>query len=265
MPNQDISEMLRGKFRAGRSIDAVVRHFEGVVDEYHKREWEKSLGKAGKFLEAVLKSLLGEAGLPAQTGRGFKVDKAINDLGGVAAGTLDDAIRITIPRCCRFMYDVTSNRGGRHDPDEIDPNEMDATAMLTNCAWVLAEMVRYAQKSLDPERAKAIVEGLMKRKYPFFEDIDGREYVDLKLAKSARDLGLLILLGRGPRRISRPNLAASIRRQSRRITADNARKGVERLHDLVDDDGDGNLRLRAIGVREAERLMDSGGADNATA
>lgn len=83
------------------------------------------------------------------------------------------------------MFEVTSNRGGRHDPDEIDANEMDATAILGNCAWVLAEMVRYAQKAGDLKHAKAVVDGLMKRRYPFIEEIDGHVYVDLTTAKSA--------------------------------------------------------------------------------
>src|SRR6266446_775608 len=92
-----------------RSVDALVKHFKAEVDEYHKGEWEKSLSKGGKFIEAVLKALLVEAGLPAQSGRQFKVDKAINDLGGLPSGGMDETIRLTIPRCCRFIYDVTSN------------------------------------------------------------------------------------------------------------------------------------------------------------
>ena len=126
---------------------------------------------------------------------------------------------------------------------------MDATAVLANCAWVLSEMVRYSQRGLDPARAKATVDSLMQRRYPFIEEIEGRVYVDLKLARSARDFGLLILWKKGGRRTARAELIASIRRQSRKVSGDNARKAVERLYDLVDDDGSGNLRLRATGFR----------------
>ena len=110
--NRAIGELLKDRFAATRSIDALVKHFKAAVDEYHKGEWEKSLAKGGKFIEAVLKALLVEANLPAQSGRQFKVDKAINDLGGLPSGGVDEAISLTIPRCCRFVYDVTSNRGG---------------------------------------------------------------------------------------------------------------------------------------------------------
>jgi len=253
LAERTVSELLKDKFAATRGIDALVKHFQAAVDEYHKGQWEKSLGKAGKFLEAVLKALLAEANLPIPSGRQFKVDKAINDL--AMAGAVADTVRLTIPRCCRFIYDVTSNRGGRHDPDEIDANEMDATAILGNCAWVVAEMVRYAQRQGDLTQAKWVVDALMKRRYPFIEEIDGRVYVDLKTAKSARELGLLILWHRGTRRISHDDLVESIRRQRSGVTLKNARLAVQRLSDVVDDDGAGMLRLRGAGFRKADELI----------
>jgi hypothetical protein len=253
--NRAVSELLKDRFTASRSVDSLVKHFKAGVDEYHKGEWEKSLAKGGKFIEAVLKVVLVEASLPAQSGRQFKVDKAINDLAGLPSGGVDESIRLTIPRCCRFVYEVTSNRGGRHDPDEIDANEMDATAILANSAWVLSEMVRYAQRQRDPAEAMAAVDDLMKRRYPFVEEIDGRVYVDLKSAKSARDLGLLILWQRGTRRMNREELIQSVHRQRRSVTLANARTAVSRLSDVVDDDGQGNLRLRNAGFREADELI----------
>lgn len=257
MASRTINELLKNKFKATRNVDALVNHFVRGVADYHQSKWENALGKHAKFLEAVLKALLAEASLPQQTGRQFKVDNAINALRNVSSGTVDDSIRLTIPCACRFMYDITSNRGGRHDPDAIDANEMDATVVLNTCAWVLAEMVRYAQRSGNPDSAKAAVDGLMKRRYPFVEEIDGRAYVDLKSAKSARELGLLILWHKGAARISREELVEAIRRQKRSITLGNARMAVTRLSDVLDDDGDGNVRLRAAGVREAERLIDA--------
>ncbi len=261
LADRGVNQLLNDKFAASRNIDALVKHFQAAVDEYHRGEWEKSLGKAGKFLEAVLKALLVEAKLPIQSGRQFKVDRAINDL--AATGNVADTVRLTIPRCCRFIYDVTSNRGGRHDPDEVDANEMDATAILGNSAWVLAEMVRYAQRQGDLTQAKSVVDGLMKRRYPFIEEIDGRVYVDLKAAKSARELGLLILWHKGTRRISRDELIQSIRRQRRGLSLANARMAVQRLSDVVDDDGSGMLRIRGAGFRQADELIGQSDQSNA--
>jgi hypothetical protein len=44
---------------------------------------------------------------------------------------LDDSIRLLIPRNCVFVYDIASN-SSRHDPDEIDPNKMDAIVVVQN-------------------------------------------------------------------------------------------------------------------------------------
>lgn len=261
MADRSVSELLKDKFTGSRNIDGLIKHFQAAVDEYYRGEWEKSLGKAGKFLEAVLKALLVEASLPVPSGRQFKVDRAISDL--AAAGSAAETIRLTIPRCCRFIYDVTSNRGGRHDPDEVDANEMDATAILADCAWVLAEMVRYSQRQGDLSQAKSVVDGLMKRRYPFIEEIDGRVYVDLKAAKSARELGLLILWHRGTRRISRDELVKSIRRQRGGVSQANARMAVERLSDVIDDDGSGMVRLRGVGFRQADELIGQSNQSNA--
>lgn len=80
-------------------------------------------------------------------------------------------------------------------------------------------------------------------------------YVDLKSAKSARDLGLLILWQRGTRRMNREELIQSVHRQRRSVTLANARAAVSRLSDVVDDDGQGNLRLRNAGFREVDELI----------
>lgn len=212
-----------------------------------------------KFLEAAFKTLLAEAKLPPQTGRQLKVDNAINDLAGNGTkGVVDDAIRLTIPRALRFVYDVTSNRGGRHDPDEVDANEMDASAVLVSCSWVLAEMVRYAQKQGDLVQAKSVVDSLMTRKYPYFDVVDGRVYIDLKSAKSARELGLMLLRQRGTKRIAREELVLAIKRQRKSVSLNNARLAVDRLSDLVDDDGQGDIRLRNAGFKAADELIAEG-------
>lgn len=258
VPKRDVNALLKDRFKETKSVDALVKHFQEAVDEYHQGEWEKSLGKLGKSLEAALKVLLAEAGLPIPAGRNFAVGTAIDQLGSNATkGTVDDTIRLTVPRCCRFMYEVTSNRGGRHDANEVDANEMDATVVLSNCSWVVAEMVRYAQNSQDLVEAKQAVDALMTRRYPFFEDIDGRVYFDVKSAKSARELGLLLLWQRGNKRIAKEDLIRAIQRQRQSVTRNNAQMAVVRLTDVVDDDGNGNLRLRSTGFREAEALLAS--------
>jgi len=139
----------------------------------------------------VLKALWVHTGNTLPPARQFKADSVINQLANQT--TFDDSVRLTIPRACRFAYDIASNRGARHDPTEVDPNAMDAHAVVGVTSWILGELVRYAQKgSLRPDDVKDLVDGLTEKKYPLIEDVDGRTYLHVGGA-SGRDIAVLLL------------------------------------------------------------------------
>lgn len=244
--------LLQATFPA-KHARAAVKHFRDAVLEYQKRNWDDATAKTGKFVEAVLKALATHAKAPIPPSRAFKADVYITQLGLLPAGTAADTVRLMIPRACRFIYDIASNRGARHDPDEIDPNEMDATSALNTSAWVLAELLRYAQKSGDLAQTAALVAGLMRRRYPFIEQVDGRVYFHVPKI-SARGVALLTLWHRYPGRVAKAELIAAVKRH--RFTTNNANVAVSRLGGTVDDDGQGLLKLLIPGLREAERLID---------
>lgn len=250
---EDLAKTFLGTTFHKNHISALLRHFSGMVQEFQEGKWEDSIAKSGKFVEAVLKGLSVHIGNALPSGRSFKVDAAINGLGQLPSGSYDDSIRLTIPRACRFVYDIASNRGGRHDPDEVDPNEMDASVVVSNCSWILAEMIRFATKgTINLEQAKSLVESLMERKYPLIEEVEGRMYFHLK-EKSAPDVALLALARRHPNRIGRQDIIDTIKRNG--FKESNARMAVQRITRYTDNDGQGQLRLLATGLREAERVM----------
>ena len=129
---------------------------------------------------------------------------------------------------------------------------MDATAVLGLCSWILAEMVRYSQHGLDLAEAKAIVDSVVKRRYPFIEEIDGRVYVDI--ANRAREAAILILWHIYPKRISEDELFQQLRRHQYKKA--NAEMAIKRIQGLVDNDN-GNMKLRAIGIRQADTLIEA--------
>jgi hypothetical protein len=244
--------LLQATFPA-KHTRAAIKHFRDAVLEYQKRNWDDATAKTGKFVEAVLKALGTYTRAAIPPSRAFKADVYITQLGQLPAGPTDDTVRLTIPRACRFIYDIASNRGARHDPDEIDANEMDATAALNLSARVLAELLRYAQKGGDLAQTAALVAGLMRRRYPFIEEVDGRVYFHVPRI-SARGVALLTLWHRYPGRIAKAELIGAVRRH--RFTTNNANVAVSRLGGAVDDDGQGLLKLLIPGLREAERLID---------
>jgi hypothetical protein len=249
MPGRTVDEMLKDKFVGKKHVDAAVKHFVRMVQDYQQSEWDDANAKAGKFVEAVLKALVTEAGETPASGKAFKAGTILDTIDKKTA--LPDSLRLTIPRACRFAYEIASNRGARHDADEIEANEMDARAVIALCSWILAEMVSYSQKGMDLDETKEAVDGLMRRKYPFMEEVDGRVYWDI--ANSAREAALLILYGVYPKRMPEESLARQVARHGYR--QNNANVAVQRIRTRVDNDGHGNLKLRNLGVREAEELI----------
>jgi hypothetical protein len=245
-----VEEMLTDVLEA-KHVKAAVRHFDELVTEFQLGKWEKSIAKGGKFIEAILKAVWVKAGETVPSGKAFKADTIMNQLPHKTS-LVDDSVRVTLPRVCRVIYDIASNRGGRHDPDEVDPNVMDATVVLANAQWILAELVRYSQKgATNADEAADQVDSLIKRRYPFFEDIDGHLYSDI--GKSARQVGLMILFYHA-KRMTRLELRESIVRHG--YTEANANDAIKRLAGAMDDDGSGNVKLRLTGIREAEKLIE---------
>jgi hypothetical protein len=251
--NQDaIEKLLVAKFPI-KHVKALVRYFKKASEHFQRREWEDATAKAGKLVEAVLKALHSCAfGVPAPSGKLFKADAVMNALSAAPKGTADDAVRILIPRACRFVYDIASNRGGRHDPDEIDANEMDATAEMSNCAWIVAEMIRFSQQGVvDLVEARRMVASLVEKKFPLVEEVEGRIYFH-KRGKTAPDVALVALTYRYPGRIPKAGLVDIVRRNG--FSRHNARVAVSRVMRYVDENAQG-LRLLNPGLAIGEGLL----------
>jgi hypothetical protein len=245
---RSIKELLGDRFLPEHS-DAATDHFERLVDDFRRRDWEDATAKAGKFIEAVLKALWVHVGETVPAGRDFSAGNVMDRL--PAKSAFSDTVRLTLPRACRFVYDIASNRGARHDAAEINANEMDASVVISTCAWILAELVRYSQRGLDLPAAKAVVDGLMKKRFPYFEQIGDRVYTEA--GRSALEVALLLLAHVYPARMSRPQLLSSIRRH--RFSHGNAAVAVTRVLEYADEDDVGNLLLLSRGLRKSEQIL----------
>ncbi len=252
VPDQ-VKNLLCQKFDEKR-VASTIKHFLCIVQKFEEGDWENSLAKAGKFIEAVIKLLwvYGKQTLPTKQ-KDFSAGKYAQKIVQLEATYIaEDSLRVQIPRACIFMYDITSNRGGRHDSDEVNANEMDSSTILPICAWILAELVRFSAKgSVSVEEAQAIVNTLVERKYPIFEEIDGRVYVDNKRFKSATECGLLILYKIYPKRISKNEFVGFVKRHNFKQSA----VKLERLSSFIDIDDQGNMLLRATGRRKVEEIL----------
>lgn len=236
-----------------KHVNALLRHFSESVSAFESGKWETCISNGSKFVEAVIKALAMHTGMTLPSAREFKFNKFVTQLAQLQAGSYDDSIRLLIPRNCTFVYDIASNRGTRHDPGDIDPNKMDAIAVIQNVSWVLAEMVRLSHKgALKPDDAADIVDGLMEKRYPDIEDIDGRLYANIN-GLSAPDIALLVLERKYPARFRRDELLATLLRHHG-VKKNNAQVAMARIKRFIDDDGQGNLKLRANGRERAAQI-----------
>ena len=252
MPERTVNELLKDVFKPVH-VDAAVGHFQKMVADYQKSDWADASAKAGKFIEAVMKALWVRAGETVPKGKLFSVGGVIDGLQQKpAAAGIPDTIKLTIPRACRFAYEIASNRGARHDADEIDANEMDANTVVSLCSWVLSEMVRFSQKGLDLAEAQKIVEGLMRRKFPFSEEIDGRIYT--QIGKSAPEVAIGILHAIYPKRMARDELIRSLKRHM--FSDANANVAIVRIKKYVDVDEQDRICLRNTGVQRVDELLE---------
>jgi hypothetical protein len=251
MRSRGTAKAILVKELAPKHVEALLVHYDELLRKYKESNWESCLIKAGKFIEAVIKALYIYCGKTLPRPRKFKVSVCIEDMRNLS-GQFDDVVCILVPRACSFVYDVASNRGSRHDPSEIDSNEMDAAVCIEACSWILAELIRHADAgNVSPVEAMKLVQELTKKRYPHFEEIDGRVYVNMS-GLSAKEIGLLLLYECYPSRISRQGLMELIWRNG--VTKEAAAVATSRLVGFIDD-RDGDWKLRSIGRIQAEKIL----------
>lgn len=245
-----IKAILEQKFEKVH-VEAILKHFIGAKKKYQESDWEGSILKSGKFVEAITKAFLKFCGKVLPRTRNFRAGGFLRNFEQEPA-TTDDTIRIVIPRCCLFIYEIASNRGTRHDSDGIDPNEIDAGATDILNSWVLGELIRFSSKrNKNPEEAHDLVEALTGKTYPFFEEIDGKFYINID-GLSAEKTATLILYGRYPRRTSEDFLCELVERHG--FSTKNAKMAFKRTKYLCDINEKG-LKLRGLGRQKAEKIL----------
>jgi hypothetical protein len=83
-----------------------------------------------------------------------------------------DSVRFHIPRTLRLIYDVRNKRDVAHLADGIDPNQQDATLVVRNMEWVLAELVRLCH-NVSPAEVHGIIADLVSKDVPLIQVFDG--------------------------------------------------------------------------------------------
>jgi hypothetical protein len=160
-----------------------------------------------------------------------------------------DAIRFHIPRTLRLIYDIRNKRDAAHLADQIDPNLQDATLVIANMDWVVAEFVRLAH-NVSADKAQAIIENLVTKEVPAVEEIDGQPVILSSL--KPRDKALLLLYRAGQAGASFDELVGWLRVERTDHLRDRlAKLDVDRL--VLQHPRTGRYYITANGRNEVER------------
>ncbi len=176
--------------------DDLLNAFNEIVKNYREHRWEPSELNGGKLCEAVYticKGWLEGGNYPARAEKPSRFPNKCWEMESVYQQVPNSrSARILIPRMMIGLYDVRNNRGVGHAGAEVDPNHMDATAVLYTSKWLVAELVRLLH-TLTTEEATAVVDGLIQREVAWVWTHDDKKRV-LRKGLTWKQQTLMLLL-----------------------------------------------------------------------
>jgi hypothetical protein len=175
-------------------VNELLEAFAEAKRRFYRGDLRPSEIEGARFSEAAFRIL--EWNTAQQyTPLGGTLPKVPTLMGKLEQATsAPESVRFHIPRTLRLIYDVRNKRDVAHLGDGIDPNEQDATLVVRNMEWVLAELVRH-HHNVSPTEAHGIIADLVSKDVPLIQVFDGFPRVLKQLRAS--DHFLVLLYWRG--------------------------------------------------------------------
>lgn len=206
----DLDQVRNGFQSAGLPSDVIDEVLDSYVEtkrRYHLGDHRPQEVEGGRFSEGVFRLLQYSAGQTV-TPLGKTLPSVDRLLASFEQSSGSDSIRLHIPRTLKLIYDIRNKRDVAHLADGIDPNLQDATLVVGNMDWVLAELVRLFH-GVSPDHAQEIIENLVSKEVPAVEEIDGQPVILREL--QPRDQALLLLYRAGAHGATLDELADGLR------------------------------------------------------
>jgi hypothetical protein len=162
-----------------------------IIANFREERWEPSELNGGKLCEIVYSIVRGKAdgAFPASSSKPRNMLSACQQL--EQETQLPRSLRIQVPRMLVALYEIRNNRGVGHVGSDVDPNHMDAVAVLYMSKWLVAELIRVFHQ-LDTLAATEAVDALVEREVQVVWSVDGRKRV-LRDKATLREKTLLVL------------------------------------------------------------------------
>ena len=168
MKPEEILNILPSKIK-----DELFSAFNEVLRNYREQRWEPSELNGGKLCEIIYTIIRGhiDGHIPDTSSKPRNFVDACKNL-ELASNTFSRSLRIQIPRMLVALYEIRNNRGVGHAGGDINPNHMDAIAVVYMSKWLLAELVRVFH-NVDINEAQQIAEKIIEILSPIIWEVDG--------------------------------------------------------------------------------------------
>lgn len=228
-------------------VDELLAAHREAKTNFYLGGLRLSAVEGGRFCEAAYR-LLEQAATASFTPLGKQLDtEKIAKM--LLTANLPDSARIHIPRTLRVIYDIRNKRDTAHLGDGIDPNDQDATLVISAIDWVLAEFVRLYH-AVTANEAQRIISNIVSRQAPVVQDLNGFLKV-LNPSLPVSDRILVLLYQRGAERATFDELSSWMHPKMRK----NLRRTLEQLeHDKAQIHmSQGTYQITASGIQQAEQ------------
>ena len=173
----------------------LLDEYNDIVQHYLEKRWGSSELSGGKFSEIVFTILDGYAkgkfaSTPSKPPNFVDACKKLEKNSHVPR-----SFQILIPRMLPPLYEIRNNRNVGHVGGDVDPNPMDAQAVIAMCSWILGELTRVFHNVSVSEAQKA-VDFITNRKIPLIWETENVKRV-LNPKISLKDQ-ILLLTGSSP-------------------------------------------------------------------
>lgn len=149
----------------------LITEYNSIVQHFMEKRWTAAELSGGKFCEIVYTILDGHAkgtylAVPIKPSNFVDACKRLENNSNVPR-----SFQILIPRMLPALYEIRNNRSVGHVGGDVDPNPMDANAVLAMCSWIIGELIRVFHNTGIVE-AQKIVDFITNRKIPLVWETD---------------------------------------------------------------------------------------------
>ena len=147
--------------------DSLLKEYRTIVQNFLEQRWLPSELHGGRFSETVYTILDGHA-KKSYAAAPEKPANFVDACRGLEKNKLPHvphSFQILIPRVLPALYDVRNNRNVGHVGGDVDPNHMDAVAVLSMSNWTMGELVRVFH-NITTAQAQRLVDALAEVRLP---------------------------------------------------------------------------------------------------